>query len=421
MNQKLLERLTSELRPAMGCTEPISICFASAKVTEVLGEEPDRISLQTSGSLYKNAKGVKIPNTGGLTGVKMSAIIGSVGGDAKSELEVLKNVTSKDIKKAQELLDTGFCEVSLLNSDNNIHVIIEAYKGENHALVEILDSHTNITKIIHNDKVIFEQSVNLEEKKAFPAQKYEDIFNFVHTIEIDKIEDIIEKQIEYNMKLVDAGFEQKCAHEVGRLLRDMYDMNDPFLKARANTAAASDARMDGVALPAMSNGGSGNQGITCSIPVYIYATQKGFDKEAYIRAVALSDLTFLYIKENMGLLSAYCSGIVSATAAAAAWMYLETKELDKIKQVIINTIGNISGIFCDGAKGSCTLKIASSLDAGILAFKMVENNNNIPYDDGIIAKEFERTIQNLATLARDGMKPLNEMIIDCMYTEELRE
>lgn len=413
---KFIKLLETELMPAMGCTEPIAICYAGAKAREVLGAFPDKIYLRCSGSLYKNAKGVRIPNTNGLMGVRTSAIIGTIGGDAKKELEVLENVTDDDIKKALELLETDFCKVELLEGGNNVHIILEAFLNDESVLVEIIDKHTNIVRIEKNGEVLYKKECTSECSSKNVISSFDEILEFVETVDISKVENLIQSQIDLNLELSNEALFNNYGVGIGKIILD--DANGNLLQmAKAYTIGACDARMHGVPKPAMSIGGSGTQGITVSIPIYVYGTEKGCSREKIIRAILLSDLTYLYIKCDIGRLSAFCSAVVSSASSGAGLMYLESSDIKKIQATIINTLGNVSGILCDGAKFSCALKVSSSLDAAYLGLNMAKLGISLSYDTGIISDDFEKTIKNLGPLVKEGMCSTNEKMICLMYKD----
>ncbi len=409
--------LREELVPALGCTEPIAIAYASAKAREVLGALPDRIVAQCSGNIIKNVKGVIVPTTKDLRGISAAAIIGAVGGDASKELEVLSGVKPEHVKKTKELLETGMCEEELLNTPAKLHVIIKAFKGESSSLVEIIHTHTGIVRIEKNGEVLLDVPHSLCEENTGTASwdwmSVEGIIEFANTVKIDDVRDTLSRQVEYNTAIAEEGLQRIYGANIGMTLLNVYG-NDVKVRAKAVAAAGSDARMSGCEMPVVINSGSGNQGMTASLPVIVYARELQVTEERLYRALCISNLVAIYQKTKVGRLSAYCGAVSAATGAGAGITYLFGGGVEEIARTITNTLANVSGIVCDGAKPSCAAKIASSLDAAILACYMTMQGRGFQSGEGIVKDSIEATIESVGKLAKDGMQVTDEEILKIM-------
>lgn len=415
---RYIELLNCELVPALGCTEPIAIAYASAKAREVLGEFPDEIIVECSGNIIKNVKGVIVPTTHNLRGVEVSAILGAVGGNAQNNLEVLAAVTDEDVEKTRELAKTDFCKVSLKKGVSNLFIDISMKKGENTSQVVIVDTHTNITKITKNNELVFGNDYQAKKEKI----KNKDIFNvdliyeFTNMVKIEDVEDVINTQIEYNTRIADEGLKESYGANVGKVL--LHHSHDIKTLAKAYPAAGSDARMGGCTLPVIINSGSGNQGMTVSLPVIKYAESLDVSKEKLVRALVLSNLLALYQKRGIGKLSAYCGAVSAACGAGAGISYLYDLPLDAIKMTIKNALGNVAGIVCDGAKSSCAAKIASSVDAAIMAHEMAMDGQVYSGGEGLNLDDVDKTIENVSHLAKEGMKETDISILEMMINDK---
>lgn len=409
--------LEEELVAAMGCTEPIAIAFAAARAREVLGEEPIKVSAKCSGNIIKNAMCVTVPNTDGLVGIKASTIVGIVAGDADKELEVISKVTKEDIEKTKKLMDKDYCTIENLESPIQLHIQIEV-ESENHsAMVEIKYAHNNITKIIKDNKVIFEAEES-EDKYlgVFVDRKIlnvKDIYEFANTVDLKDIKKLIDKQIKFNMDIANEGLTGNYGVGIGKVLLNTGD-GSVVTKMKAYAAAASEARMSGSAMPVMTNSGSGNQGMTASIPVIIYAKEKNLSEEMMYRGLIFSNMLTIHQKTGIGRLSAFCGAVVAGCAIGAAITYLENGTLEQIEKTIVNTLANISGIVCDGAKPSCGAKIATSIDAGMMGHYIAMTDKGYDYNTGILKNDIEETIKVIGRLGKEGMKHTDEEILEIM-------
>jgi len=415
--KEYLKILGEELKPALGCTEPIAIAYATAKAVDVLGEFPEQIVASCSGNIIKNVKGVYVPNSGGLKGINASAIIGAVVGNPSNELQVLKEVSKEQQERTKELLSQNICKTELLEGIVGLYINIRVTKGNKSAVVEIKDSHTNIIKIEKNGKVIFDKGDKTEEGAMSTDRTLltvEKIYDFVNSVDTDDVKELLDLQINYNMAIAQEGVNGKYGANVGATILKYNNKDDIKVKAKAYTAGGSDARMNGCSLPVIINSGSGNQGMTVSIPVIQYAKHLGVSDEKLYRALVMSNLVAIHQKTGIGRLSAYCGVVSAACASGAAITYLHDGDLDAIGRTIINTLGDVSGVVCDGAKASCAAKIASSIDAAIMSHEMSMDGIRFPSGEGIIKEGVEETIKSVGILGKDGMRETDIEILKIM-------
>ncbi|MBE6011446.1 L-cysteine desulfidase family protein [Anaeropeptidivorans aminofermentans] len=412
----ILSVLKKELVPASGCTEPIAIAYAAATARFYLGEEPEKLTVKCSGNVIKNVKGVTVPNTGGLKGVRAAAIVGTLGGDHEKKLEVISNISDAVIKKIHELVDTDYCSVELLDTEEKLYIIVNAIKGDHICEVSIYGSHTHIVKIVKNGEILFDdESSDLKsESDTYDKNKFclDNIIDFSDNVNLDDVKEILERQIEFNINSANEGLSNNYGITVGATLKE--GATNVFELAKAYAAAASEARMGGCNLPIVTNSGSGNQGITVSVPVIIYAREKNIDKDTFYRALTLSNLMAIRIKIGIGKLSAFCGAVSAACGSAVAITYIEGGRKQQIEYTIKNMLGNVSGVVCDGAKISCALKIASALDAGAIAHKLAMKNQVLEKDTGIIKEDIEETIDGIGRLGSEGMRETDKVILDMM-------
>ncbi|NBI79036.1 serine dehydratase subunit alpha family protein [Anaerotruncus colihominis] len=422
MDQKVYDTyvsiLKSELVPALGCTEPIAIAYASAKARDVLSEMPERLELWCSGNIIKNVKGVVVPNSGGLHGIDVAGILGLVGGNPNKELEVLESVTQADIDRTKELLQEDFCSCHLVENVENLFIIAKVFKGKHSAEVEIANRHTNITRIVKDgEEWDVGKHAELAPHQAVKLDKsllnVKDILEFADCVKIDDVREVLDRQIEMNSAISKEGLSGDYGAEVGKTLLKYYG-NDVKIRARAAAAAGSDARMGGCSLPVVINSGSGNQGMTVSLPVIEYAKELGVSHEKLYRALAVSNLVSIHQKKYIGSLSAYCGAVSAACGSGAAITYLYGGDLDDVSMTITNTIANVGGIVCDGAKSSCAAKIASAVDAAVMAHCMTENSKTFHAGEGLVKDDVEGTIESLGRVGREGMKATDIEILNIM-------
>ncbi len=418
--QAYVNILKEELVPAMGCTEPIALAYAAAKAKEVLSKVPDRVEVFASGSIIKNVKSVIVPNTNQLKGISAAVAAGIVAGDASKELEVIANVTKEQAGQIREYMEKTDIAVSCLDDDNEnaltFDIVVKAYEGEQCATVRIANYHTNIVLVKKNEEVIFESEVLGESEEGLTDRSImnmKDICAFADMVDMGDVKDIIERQIRYNSAIAKEGLEGDYGANIGKVLLKS-EGEAVKVRAKAMAAAGSDARMSGCEMPVIINSGSGNQGITCCMPVIEYAKELKVSEEKLYRALVLSNLIAIYQKTGIGRLSAYCGAVSAGAAAGAGITYLHGMGYREIKHTVVNALAITSGMVCDGAKASCAAKIAMSVDAGILGFEMYRNGQQFYGGDGIVAKGVDATIKNVGCLGKDGMKETNQTIIDMM-------
>lgn len=408
--------LKEELVMAMGCTEPIAISYACAKATQVLDHLPDRIVVKASGSIIKNVKSVIVPHTNGLKGIEVAAAAGALYGDADAKLEVLSRATREQIEELPEYVQNTNITVQHIEQGHVFDLEIHVYYEQEHASVRIVDTHTNIVQIEKNWQVIFEdKTTNLELKADHSALIMKQIWDFSQTVDIDDVKEILDRQITCNMAIANEGIHNSYGANIGHVILNM-DSDCVKTRAKAYAAAGSDARMNGCELPVVINSGSGNQGITCCVPVVVYAKELDCTQEQLYRALVLSNLTAIYIKTGIGTLSAFCGAVSAGAAAGAGIAYLHNGTYKEIQHTIVNTLAILSGTICDGAKASCAAKIASSVDAGIMGYYMYKNKQQFYAGDGIVAHSVDETIQNIGTLGSQGMLQTNDKIIEMMIS-----
>lgn len=412
--QIYVQILKEELVTAMGCTEPIAISYAAARARAVLGELPEKIVVKASGSIIKNVKSVVVPNTGGLRGIEAAAAAGVVCGNENKKLEVLSEIESEDIEHIKGYLGQADIKVEYQETGRTFDLSVCVYKEHSQASVRITDYHTNIVQIEKNWEFIRD---DLKDEKIEKANRdvlsMENIWEFVRCADIEDVKETLDKQIECNMKIAREGIRGNYGANIGSILLKM-EGDAVQVRAKAMAAAGSDARMNGCGLPVVINSGSGNQGITCSVPVLVYGESLNCDIEKIYRALLLSNLTAIYIKAGIGTLSAYCGAVSAGAAAGAGIAYLHGGGYEEIKHTVVNALAIVSGIVCDGAKASCAAKIASSVEAGIVGYYMYLNEQEFCAGEGIVAEGIDRTIENIGILGKEGMKETNKKIIEMM-------
>ncbi|MBQ6929574.1 MAG: serine dehydratase subunit alpha family protein [Oscillospiraceae bacterium] len=408
--------LKEELVPAMGCTEPIALAYGAAKAREVLGTMPDRVVIGASGSIIKNVKSVIVPNTNGLKGIPAAATAGIVAGKSEKKLEVIAEVTPEEIAGMRTFMDIVPIEVHHFHNGLTFDIIVTVYKGESYAKVRIVNFHTNIVHIEKDGEILHKVEVEGESEEGLTDRSFislADILDFAETVEIEDIEPTIARQIEYNTAIAKEGLTGNWGSAVGKILMDTY--GDGIMnRAKAIAAAGSDARMNGCEMPVIINSGSGNQGMTTSLPVIEYAKELGVSKEKMFRALVLANLVTIHQKTTIGRLSAFCGAVSAGAGAGAGIAYLLGADLDGISHTVVNAIATTGGMVCDGAKSSCATKIATAVEAGILGYRMHLAGKDLQPGDGIVGETPEHTIANVGRMAKYGMKETNEEIIKIM-------
>ena len=422
ISDKYIAILKEELIPALGCTEPIAIAYIAAKAREMLGAFPEKVLLKCSGNILKNVKSVTVPNTEGLIGIRASMLAGLVGGQVNKKMEVLSQLTQEDLVVVKELLDCKFGDLELLETEINLHLIMIVTAGQDSVLVEIKHNHTNICRIEKNGKSVYRNDDNdnkyLGSFTDRSVLSVKDIYEFANTIPLKVLSELVTKQIDYNIKIAEAGLVGNYGVNIGQTLLGIGGSDAPLqVKIKAYTAAASEARMSGCALPVITNSGSGNQGIATSVPVIVYAREQGLSEEKLYRGLVLANLLTIHQKTLIGRLSAFCGGVSASCSSGAAITYLAGGSLEEINLTIRNTLANVSGIICDGAKPSCAAKISSSLDAAYMSHVLAVSGRSYQQGDGILKNNIEETIAAVGRVACKGMKNTDTEIIKIMLEE----
>lgn len=416
--QSYLDILGEELVPAMGCTEPIAIAYAAAVATRELGLTPERVDIRVSGNIIKNVKSVVVPNTGGQRGIDSAAAAGIVCGNPDLELEVISKATEEDHARIAAYLNKA--QFSIQESDSgyifDIDILLSA--ADHSARCRIAGFHTNIIRIEHDGEIL--KDVPYTEAGQNHATdrsllNINSIVEFANIVCIEDVKPLLDRQMNYNMAIAKAGLAGNYGASIGQVLLKSYG-NSAHNRAKAYAAAASDARMNGCSLPVIINSGSGNQGITSSVPVIIYAEELGVSEETRYRALTVSNLVTIHLKTGIGRLSAYCGAISAGVGAGAGVTYLHGGRQEEISHTIVNALAIDSGVICDGAKSSCAAKIASAVEAGLLGMEMYRQGKQFFSGDGIVTKGVENTIRNVGRLAKVGMAQTDKEIINIMVS-----
>lgn len=418
--ENYVQILHEELVPALGCTEPISLALGAAKLREVLGSIPERVVVQASGNIIKNTKGVIVPNSGGQKGIDAAICIGIIAGDPNKNLEVLEDATPELIEEAKLYRKKMSFQLEVLRSMAKLHLIITGEGNGHQALVEIIHQHTYIVRIERDGELLFsapfdenDSSGTLTDRSTLAVQK---IVEFAETVPLEQVATIIENQIACNSAISREGLSHRWGVNVGSNLIKHYG-SDIRIRAKAAAAAGSDARMSGCVLPVVINSGSGNQGMTASMPVIEYAKELGTNHETLIRALVISNLCAIHQKTKIGRMSAYCGAVSAACGAGAAITWMHGGTYKQIEETMTNTLANVSGILCDGAKPSCAAKIASSVDAAIMAYYLSSENQSFVSGDGIVKNTLENTITGIGKIANEGMVGTDSTILSIMIDE----
>ena len=417
--QQFVAILKEELRPAMGCTEPIALAYAGAKARDVLGAMPERIDVLVSGNIIKNVKSVVVPNTGGLRGIASAVCAGVVAGDASKQLEVIASVSKEKQAELKEYMKNVTINITPAESELVFDIDLTLFAGEDSARVRIVNHHTNIVHISRNGVVELELPVeessedNLTDKTCLNIER---IVEFADVLDVNDVKEFVGRQIQYNMAIAKQGLAGNWGANIGSVILNQQGTADNR-RAAAWAAAGSDARMSGCEMPVIILSGSGNQGITASVPVAIYARAFDASEEELIRAVTVSDLITVHQKTGIGRLSAYCGAISAGVGAGAGIAYLHGGRKEAVAHTVVNAVAILSGTICDGAKPSCAAKIAAAVDAGILGYNMYLENQQFYGGDGIVTKGADRTVSNIGRLAREGMRETDTTILKIMLDE----
>lgn len=415
-----IQILKDELLPAMGCTEPIAVAYAGAIARKTLGALPEAVELTVSGNIIKNVKSVIVPHTNGRKGLSVAVSAGICCGKADKELEVLSEVTDGDLSELDSFLSKAKITVRESDSACPFDIQVSVSAGAENAYVRIIGNHTNVVTVRRGDEFLVNKPFNDDVIQAHENRKtlnIHDIVDFANTVELDKVREPIARQIEYNMAIAEAGIRGGYGANIGKILIRSYG-NSVQNRAKAYAAAGSDARMNGCELPVVINSGSGNQGMTASIPVIIYAKECNVSEEMLYRALIVSNLVTIRLKTGIGSLSAYCGATSAGAGAGAGICYLYGGQYDEIAHTIVNALAINSGMLCDGAKASCAAKIASAVEAGLLGMQMYMHDSQFRCGDGLTAEDVEATIEAVSTVAREGMRETDDEIIHFMISKE---
>lgn len=420
--EKVLKILEEELIPAEGCTEPIAIAYAASKLRSVLGNIPEKIDIYLSGNIVKNVKSVKIPNSNGMVGIEASVAMGTILGECERELMVIAHVDTTRLPEVKEYLDSNKIHVHLNDGDIKLYIRIEGTYGNDSSMVEIQNYHTNITRIFKNGEELKGclcddcSCDSVMTDREFLSVEL--IYNLAKTIDLSLIEPTFKKVIDYNTAIANEGLTNYYGLSIGKLMKEGIEEgfygNDLRNNMASFASAGSDARMNGCSLPVMTTSGSGNQGMTCSLPVIKFCELKNLPYEQLIRGLFFSHMTTIHIKSNIGRLSAYCGAICASAGVAGAISFLSGLSVEQIGYAIETTLGTMSGVICDGAKSSCATKIASGVAAALDGYYAASKNRKFEFGEGIIGRNVESTIKNVGTLGQVGMKITDEVILDIM-------
>lgn len=420
-----LKILQEELVPATGCTEPIAIAYGAAKARELLGVLPESVLVEASGNIIKNVKSVVVPNTNSLKGIEAAAAAGIVAGQSDRILEVISEVTPAQRAEIRVYLADHPIVVKPAEGDKVFDILITLRAGNNHVKLRISDYHTHIVYIEKNGEVLFQSGEVLSDSARDmltdrSCLSVEGVLDFASTCNLEDVQALIERQIDYNYAIAEEGMRHSWGANIGSVLKEHYGVGI-YSRARYMAAAGSDARMSGCEMPVIIVSGSGNQGITASVPVVEYAKELNVSRDQMVRAVLLSDLLTIHLKTGIGRLSAYCGAVSAGCSAGAAIAYLHGGGFREIAHTLVNSLAIVSGMICDGAKASCAAKISAAVDAGLVGYSMFRSGQQFRGGDGIVTKGVEETIRNIGRLGRLGMRETDREIIRIMTNQPASE
>ncbi len=420
-----LKILQEELVPATGCTEPIAIAYGAAKARELLGVLPESVLVEASGNIIKNVKSVVVPNTNSLKGIEAAAAAGIVAGQSDKILEVISEVTPAQRAEIRTYLADHPIVVKPAEGDKVFDILITLRAGNNHVKLRISDYHTHIVYIEKNGEVLFQSGEVLSDSARDmltdrSCLSVEGVLDFASTCNLEDVRALIERQIDYNYAIAEEGMRHSWGANIGSVLKEHYGVGI-YSRARYMAAAGSDARMSGCEMPVIIVSGSGNQGITASVPVVEYAKELNVSRDQMVRAVLLSDLLTIHLKTGIGRLSAYCGAVSAGCSAGAAIAYLHGGGFREIAHTLVNSLAIVSGMICDGAKASCAAKISAAVDAGLVGYSMFRSGQQFRGGDGIVTKGVEETIRNIGRLGRLGMRETDREIIRIMTNQPASE
>ena len=421
LRDSIIRLIKSEVIPAIGCTEPMAVALCVAKATSLLDKEPDHISVTLSGNMLKNAMGVGIPGTG-MSGLKVAIALGALAGKAELGLEVLRDITPEDVEAAKSYMDKELIDIQVdQNAPSKLFISVVVSNGKNEATAVIAGSHTNFISLTHNEETILDKPFNSDENEQCdcPELSLGKVWEFATESPLDELEFILEAK-ELNMNAARHAMEGGFGHELGHTMSKrghVYFGNSTIQRMLAYTSAACDARMAGALIPVMSNSGSGNQGITATVPVVTFAADCGASLEQTIRALGLSHLTSIYIQQSLGRLSALCGCVVASTGASAGIVYLMGGNYREVTYAVKNMVANLTGMICDGAKPACALKISSGVGTALMSAMMAMNGRCVASTEGIVAEDVDDTIHNLTSIGRDAMDDIDSLVLQIMTSK----
>lgn len=407
--------LKDELKVALGCTEPIAISYCAAYAKKLLGKMPEDCKIYCSGNIIKNVKAVTVPGTDGLKGIEAATLAGLVGGDEENKLEVLTNISDSQRDEIKSLMGSGLVHINFLESEHPLHIIIELKAGNDTVSVEVIDSHTELGNVKKNSQVLHKRNNSIKKQAEinYGLLNIKSIMEYADSVNLDDVEDILKDQIEKNYSIAQEGLKNNWGAAVGRTLINSESKGIQTM-AKAMAAAGSDARMNGCLMPVVINSGSGNQGLTVSLPVIVYAKANGVSEEILLRALCVSNLVAIHQKAYIGKLSAFCGAVCAATGAVTGIAYLQGASYEVIDQTIVNSIANAGGMVCDGAKSSCAGKIATALESAFLGYELAKCGHGFYNGEGIVKESVEKTIESVGRMARKGMRSTDTEILKIM-------
>lgn len=418
LTKAYLSILEEELKPAVGCTEPLALAYAAALMRKQLGAEPEWIKAGVSGNIIKNVKSVTVPNTAGLRGIPAAIAVGVVSGDPDAELEVIAHVPEGTPERCRKFLENTRIDVSCLDTKHQLDILIEGRHGEESARVRVTSGHTNVVYLEKNGEVLLDRFTDKWEETYCSDRSVlniRGIVDFAETTDLEILKPIFEPQMTMNMAIADEGMKNRYGSNIGKIMQKLDD--SAAGEAAAYAAAGSDARMSGCGMPVVILSGSGNQGLTASVSVVRYGRSISCREEQIYRALAISSLITIHLKTGIGKLSAYCGAISAGCGAGAGIAYLRGADAEQIALTVSNALGILSGTICDGAKPSCASKIAMAVRAGILAYEMVLDDSSFLPGDGIIGANAEDTVVNAGIVGREGMRTTDRVILNIMLGE----
>ena len=411
-----IEVLQNELLLATGCTEPIAIAYAAAILRQTLGKLPERIRVEVSGNIIKNVKSVVVPNTGKLKGIRAAVAAGIIAGEAEQHLQVISRIPPEAHPEIHRYSRQTPMEIICADTPWQLDIQLTGWAGEDSAAVRIAESHSNVVLISRNGETLLSKPLvqpNVDAGDDRDFMSVEDILEFANTVELSRVREMLDRQIDFNSAIAKEGLEGDWGANIGSVILKEYPQ-DIRNEAKAWAAAGSDARMSGCERPVVIVSGSGNQGMTASLPVIRYALHLGASRDQLYRALLISDLVTIHQKSGIGRLSAYCGAVSAGVGAGAGIAYLLDGSYQAIAHTIVNAVAILSGTICDGAKPSCAAKIAASVDAGIMGYSMYKSGQQFRSGDGIVTKGVDNTIANVGVLAKQGMQQTDRVILKIM-------